>query len=62
SQIKSKLNSNYIFNLCFLPQHGTIKFNIMLETVQRISNKPMKLTLALEYIAKDKILRLITMF
>jgi len=61
-QIKSKLNTNYIFNLCFLQQHKTIKFNIMLETIQQASNKPMKLIVALEYVAKDKILRLITMF
>ncbi|MDB5091013.1 MAG: hypothetical protein JWR09_5007 [Mucilaginibacter sp.] len=61
-QIKSKLNTNYIFNLCFLPEYGTIKFNIMLETIHQASNKPMKLIVALEYVAKDKILRLITMF
>jgi hypothetical protein len=61
-QIKSKLNTNYIFNLCFLPKYGTIKFNIMIETMQQISNKPMKLIVALEYIVKSRILRLITMF
>jgi len=33
-----------------------------LETIQHASNKPMKLIVALEYVAEDKILRLITMF
>lgn len=61
-QIKSKINTNYIFNLSFLPESQTIKFNIMLETNKRNSPQKMKLIVALEYIAKDKILRLITMF
>ncbi|RZL61741.1 MAG: hypothetical protein EOO93_12290 [Pedobacter sp.] len=61
-QIKARINTNYIFNLCFLPETHTIKFNIMLETAQRSTNKQMKLVVALEYRANDKILRLITMF
>ena len=62
NQIKVRINTNYIFNLCFLPESHTIKFNIMLETAQKGIDKRMKLTVALEYLAKDKILRLITMF
>lgn len=61
-QIKSRINTNYIFNLCFLLESHTMKFNIMLETVQKSGHKRMKLTVALEYRAHDKILRLITMF
>lgn len=61
-QIKIKIDSNYIFNLCFLPDSHTIKFNIMLETAQKEIGKRMKLIVALEYRAYDKILRLITMF
>jgi len=61
-QIKSRINTNYIFNLSFLPESRTIKFNIMIESSQKDSDKRTKLTVALEYRATDKILRLITMF
>lgn len=61
-QVKSRINTNYIFNLCFLPEFNTIKFNIMLEISQNRGYKQMKFIVALEYRADDKILRLITMF
>jgi len=61
-QIESRINTNYIFSLCFLPEFNTIKFNIMLEAPLTQGDKQMKLTVALEYRADDKILRLITMF
>lgn len=60
--IKDKMRSNYIYNLSFLPETKTIKFNILIETKRVDSNKPMKLTVALEYMAEKKTLRLITMF
>lgn len=37
--IKIRINTNYIFNLCFLPKMHTIKFNIMLETAQKEGDK-----------------------
>jgi hypothetical protein len=60
--IKAKIRSNYIYNLSFLKQSGTLKFNILIETKRTDTNKLMKLVVALEYMPMDKILRLITMF
>ena len=60
--IKSKINHNYIYNLSFLPDSQTLKFNILIEVPRTDSKKPMKLTVALEYLAENKTLRLITMF
>ncbi|WP_144043696.1 hypothetical protein [Sphingobacterium cellulitidis] len=61
-QIKIRINTNYIFNLCILKEYHTVKFNIMLESGRKDSDNRMKLEAALEYRADDKILRLITMF
>jgi hypothetical protein len=60
--IKNKIKDNYIYNLCFLKNSETLKFNIIIETARADTNKPMKLIVALEYIPLKKILRLITMF
>jgi hypothetical protein len=60
--IKNKIRSNYIYNLSYLPKSETIKFNILIEVSRSDTGGPMKLTVALEYIAKTKFLRLITMF
>lgn len=60
--IKNKISNNYIYNLSYLPDSKTIKFNIVIETLRKDNNKPMKLTVALEYIALGKTLRVITMF
>lgn len=60
--IKEKISSNYIYNMTFLQDHGTLKFNILIETTRTDSNKPFKLTVGLEYKPAVKTLRLITMF
>lgn len=60
--IKSKIQNNYIYNLCFLESSQTLKFNILIETIRADKDKPMKLLSALEYKPQEKILRLITMF
>lgn len=60
--IKEKLNSNYIYNLTFLKDFGTIKFDLLIETTRTDNNKPFKLNIGLEYRPSDKTLRLITMF
>ena len=60
--IKSKISQNYIYNLSFDSEHDTIKFNILIETRRTDSNGPMKLTVALEYLPSQKVLRLITMY
>ncbi|WP_316740642.1 hypothetical protein [Pedobacter antarcticus] len=61
-EIKKKIESNYIFNLCFIREHHTIKFNIMLEFKSKEIGDLMKFLVSLEYIAVQKVLRLITMF
>lgn len=60
--IKSKINSNYFYNLTFLPKWNTLKFNILIEVSRTDSPKLMKLLIALEYKPSEKKLRLITMF
>lgn len=63
--ILNKINSNYIYNLSHDPEHGTMKFNIMLEVQPQDAlpgSSPVKTLVALEYKPVDKILRLITMY
>ncbi len=60
--IKKKLGDNYLFNLSFNPDHGTMKFNILIEVPRIDRAKPIKLTVALEYVPRTESLRLITMF
>ena len=60
--IKEKLNSNYIYNLTFLKDYATVKFDLLIETTRSDNNKPFKLNVGLEYRPSDKTLRLITMF
>lgn len=60
--IKSKIYSSYIYNLTFLENCETLKFNILIEAPRVDTKNPIKLIVALEYIPREKILRLITMF
>jgi len=62
NEIKKKIESNYIFNLCFIPEHHTVKFDIMLEFRSNGIGEMMKFVVSLEYLANQKVLRLITMF
>jgi hypothetical protein len=61
-QIKEKIKENYIYNLTFLKQHSTIKFNLILELKKLDTKRQMKLLVALEYMPNNKTLRLITMY
>lgn len=60
--IRRKIKENYIYNLTYLPEHGTLKFNIIVEQPRTDKNKPMKMLVALEYMHEKKTLRLLTMF
>lgn len=60
--INSKIKSNYIYNLTFLEQYKTIKFNIIIEKKRIDADKLMKLVVVLEYKPATQILRLITMY
>lgn len=60
--IKRKLKDNYLFNLSFIADHETMKFNILIEVPRSDRDKPIKLIVALEYVPSNGILRLITMF
>ena len=59
--IRSKIASNYIYNLAYLEEHGVIKFNILIEAL-RESSRPIKLLVALEYKPTDHALRVITLY
>lgn len=60
--IKSKIKSNYIYNLTFLENYNTLKFNILIEVPRSDSSKLMKLVISFEYKPHEKKIRLITMF
>jgi len=60
--ISSKLKSNYIYNMVFLEEHNTIKFNIVIEFIASDTLEVVKMLVALEYLPELKVLRLITMF
>ena len=60
--IREKLNGNYLFNLEFNDQYDVVKFNILLEIKSPQTEDFIKLLLALEYLADDKTLRVITMY
>jgi hypothetical protein len=60
--IKDKLDRNYIYNLAYIENSKTIKFNLLIETKRIDSTIPMKLIVAVEYLPDEKVLRLITMF
>lgn len=60
--IENKISNNYIYNLTFLKEFGTVKFNIMIETKTKDTHEYVRLNVALEYKAMDKTLRLITMY
>ncbi len=59
--ISEKLASNYIYNMMYLEEHNTVKFNIVLE-FRRKDAKPSRHVVALEYMPDKKALRLITFF
>jgi hypothetical protein len=60
--VKNEISNNYIYNLTFLKEFGTVKFNIMIETKTKDTKESIRLNVALEYKAADKTLRLITMY
>jgi hypothetical protein len=60
--ILRKLNSNYIYNMVFLEEYNTIKFNIIIEFIASDTLEAVKMLISLEYIPNEKTLRLITMF
>lgn len=60
SLIRNKIASNYIYNLTYLKQYETMKFNILIEK-ELGSNERIRIMVALEYIPTKKTLRLITM-
>ncbi|HTM65536.1 MAG TPA: hypothetical protein VL093_04400 [Flavipsychrobacter sp.] len=60
--IKRKLKDNYLFNLSFIPDYETMKFNILIEVPRIDLEKPIKLLVALEYSPSSESLRLITMY
>ena len=59
--IKSRIEASYIYNIVYLEQHDVMKFNLMLEVPRLDGGYPTKLTAALEYKPKEKLLRVITL-
>jgi len=58
--IRKKVSDNYLYNMTHLEEHGTTKFNILVE--RQVGNgRLVRLMVALEYMPNDRKLRLITM-
>jgi hypothetical protein len=61
SMIESKITSNYIYNMTYLAEHDVMKFNVMLEVPRPGGGYPTRITVALEYLPEDRLVRVITM-
>ncbi len=59
--IRAKVDASYIYNLAYLPEHGVIKFNVMLEIPRIDGGYPTRVVAALEYQPVKKHLRVITL-
>ncbi len=59
--IQSKMSANYIYNLTYLEDSDTMKFNLLIE-VDRVDGYPTRMLAALEYIPNTKTLRVITFY
>lgn len=62
AKIRERLAGNYIFNMVYIPEHETMKFNTLLSFVSPNDSKLVKVTVSLEYKPSEKRVRLITMF
>lgn len=61
SLIRSKITSNYIYNLTYLSEHDVMKFNVLIEIPRKHGGYPTRLTAALEYLPEEKLVRVITL-
>lgn len=59
--IREKLNSNYIYSMSYIEEHGVTKFSIVIEVFNR-DREPFRLMAAIEYRPDDKVLRLVTFY
>lgn len=59
--VRTKLRSNYIYNMSYLADHKVTKFSIIIEVVDA-GGEPFRLMAALEYLPNDKVLRLLTFY
>jgi hypothetical protein len=63
AKIRERLADNYIFNMTYMAEHETMRFNTILNFIMREgAEKLVKLTVALEYKPSENRVRLITMF
>ena len=62
AKIRERLASNYIFNMEYIAEHETMKFNTVLNFVPQGAGNVVKLTASLEYKPSENRVRLITMF
>jgi hypothetical protein len=62
TKIYERLAGNYIFNMVYLDEHETMKFNTVLNFMSKGAQRVTKLTASLEYKPLEKRVRLITLF
>ena len=60
--IYEKISSSYIYNMQYLPEHKTTKFNINLEILPSGNLPPQRIVVALKYLPADRKLELITLY
>jgi hypothetical protein len=61
AMIADRIHSNYIYNMAYDKQHGTSKFDILLE-VRPSRSERFRVMIALEYLPDDRELRVITLY
>jgi hypothetical protein len=61
AMIADRIHSNYIYNMAYDKQHGTSKFDILLEVGPSLSER-FRVMVALEYLPDDRELRVITLY
>lgn len=59
--IKLKINLNYIYNMTYIAEHNVMKFNVMLEVPHIGGGYPTKLTVVLEYLPNEQLVRVISL-
>lgn len=60
--LETKLRNNYIYNLTFLEEWNTSKFNLILEFMDPETSRPMKFLAVMKYLPQGNELRLVTLY
>jgi hypothetical protein len=62
SLIRAKLESTYIYNLCFRSDYGVASFNMLLELDPADGTEPLRTVAGFKYKAQERMIELLTLF